>query len=430
MILNEREARDARSKLTDLDEALSQNKMFEPGIIGLPPFVAMKFRELLAAEKSELNKLVTAYENAKTGDYVHLKEKIGNDPGLSLIVARIARGMTQKDLARKLGLKEQQIQRYESDRYRTISLANFKRVATVLGVNWDLSFKSDVLGGWSSITKDVEAVQIKKVLKHAKNHGWFEEASDEKIDTEESFNYLQRYISDHMIKYGSPSLLRTGLNVVDHSEDLLLIAWRARVTRIAEGVIKENSPKFQALDISWLNDLKRLSLKPKGPKLAQEFLLSKGIVLIAEPQIQGLKVDGAAFLVDGIPVIGMTLRHDRLDNFWFTLLHEIGHVILHYKVGLSVGFFDDTENKSVDELELEADDFASNILIPEERWTRSPARITNSSKVIEKFAVGLEIHPAIVFGRVRNERGYTIFSDKIGRGLVRKHLLEKANGNN
>lgn len=430
MILNEREARDARSKLTDLDEALSQNRMFEPGIIGLPPFVAKKFRDLLTAEKSELNKLITAYENAKTGDYINLKEEIGNDPGLSLIVARIARGMTQKGLARKLGLKEQQIQRYESDRYRTISLANFKRVATVLDVNWDLNFKSDVLGGWSSITMGVNAVQIKKVLKHAKDHGWFDEASDGEVNTEESFNYLQRYVSDHMIKYGSPSLLRTGLNVVDHSEDLLLIAWRARVTRIAEGVIKEHSPKFQALDISWLNDLKRLSLKPKGPKLAQKFLLSKGIVLIAEPQIQGLKVDGAAFLVGGIPVIGMTLRHDRLDNFWFTLLHEIGHVILHYKVGLSVGFFDDTENKSVDELELEADAFASNILIPDERWTRSPARITNSSKVIEKFAAGLEIHPAIVFGRVRKERGYTVFSDKVGRGLVRKFLLEKTNGSN
>lgn len=430
MILNEREARDARKQLSKLEEALSEDKVFEPSKIGLPPIVAMKFRDLLNAEKSEVSSLIAAYENAKTGNYSNLKEKIGNDPGLSLIVARISRGLTQKDLARKLGLKEQQIQRYEADRYRTISLANFKRVATVLGVNWDLNFKPDLLGGWHSITKNIEASKIKKVLKHAKDYGWFDEASERGADNEDSFNYLKRYVSDHMFNYGSPSLLRTGLNVVDHSEDLFLIAWRARVTRLAEGVIREHKPKFLALDISWLNDLKKLSLKTNGPKLAQEFLLTKGIVLIAEPQIQGLKIDGAAFLVDGVPVIGMTLRHDRLDNFWFTLLHEIAHVILHYKAGLSTGFFDDTESKSVDELELEADEFASNVFIPDQRWKRSPARITNNSKVIEKFAAGLEIHSAIVFGRVRNERGYKIFADKVGRGLVRKWLLKKTVGRN
>jgi HTH-type transcriptional regulator/antitoxin HigA len=152
-------------------------------------------------------------------------------------------------------------------------------------------------------------------------------------------------------------------------------------------------------------------------------------VLIAEPQIPGMKVDGAAFLLEGVPIIGMTLRRDTVDNFWFTLLHEIGHVILHYRAGLHTGFFDDTETSTVDEIEQEANSFASNVLIPEEQWKRSPVRITKSPAVVERFAKELGINPAIVFGRIQKEReNYAIFSNLIGRGAVKKHLIESSKG--
>jgi Zn-dependent peptidase ImmA (M78 family) len=60
----------------------------------------------------------------------------------------------------------------------------------------------------------------------------------------------------------------------------------------------------------------------------------------------------------------MTLLRDAVDNFWFTLLHEIAHVVLHYRTGLSAGFFDDVTSTEVDELEGEANAFAGNLLIP------------------------------------------------------------------
>ena len=150
-------------------------------------------------------------------------------------------------------------------------------------------------------------------------------------------------------------------------------------------------------------------------------LAEHGIILVIVRHIAGMTVDGAAFLVDETPVIGMTLRHDRVDNFWFTLMHELGHVILHYRSGLSAGFFDSTEDFAVDDLERQADDFASNILIPEDLWVRSPARISKSPEPLERLAAQLGIAPAIVFGRVRMERkNYTIFSNKLGAGKVRR----------
>ena len=154
---------------------------------------------------------------------------------------------------------------------------------------------------------------------------------------------------------------------------------------------------------------------------ARQALASHGISLVVEPQIPGLKIDGAAFIVDGKPVIGMTIRTDTIDNFWFTLLHEIAHVTLHFSTGLSVGFYDQTDkDESVDEQEAEANSFAANLLIPEERWRRSTARIAKSPQVIERFAEELGIHPAIVFGRIRKERGYSLFPNKIGRNSVKK----------
>src|SRR3979409_218180 len=116
VILNEREAREARSRAAEFETALSSATVFEPIVAGLPPHVIDRFRKALKAHKDDLNSLVDAYDSAKNVNYTELKRRAGNDPGLSLIIGRIARGLTQKELARKLGLKEQQIQRYEADR--------------------------------------------------------------------------------------------------------------------------------------------------------------------------------------------------------------------------------------------------------------------------------------------------------------------------
>ena len=89
-----------------------------------------------------------------------------------------------------------------------------------------------------------------------------------------------------------------------------------------------------------------------------------------------------------------------------------------------IGLFDDVTSQEVDEFENEANQFAANLLIPEEVWVRSPARIARAAEPVEKLANQLKISPAIVFGRIRMERNdYRIFSNKLGRGTVRKQLL-------
>lgn len=428
LILSERDAREAKNAIAEIDAALTSEEHFKKIVSGLPLTLVNGYRRTLTSQRQDIQSTLESYEKAKTGDYSDFIKRAGNDIGALLIVARIIKGFSQKDLARRVGLKEQQIQRYEADRYRSITLSGYRRIAQALGVHLKVTI-ADKLEPWFAVQpgliSEYSSEEVKKIIRHAKEYRWFDASSqdEEENDQQES---LQRLVSDHLIKYGSPALLRTGLNANDLSNDLLLVAWKARVTKVAEDIISTRNIVYKEMDISWLPQLAKLSVEPDGPARARDLLLEHGIILVAEPQIQGLKIDGAAFLVEGIPIIGMTLRRDTIDNFWYTLLHEAAHVAIHYRMGLAIGFYDDNDHSSLDEIEKEADDFASNLLIPEDIWKRSPARISKTIEPIEKLAKDLGIHPAIIYGRLQKERNnYTIFTDKLGRGSVRQTLLSQ-----
>lgn len=421
IITNDRQAHDISSALEQISEALSSDQALKSIVQGLPLGVINSVRQSLLTEKDELTALQAAYSEAKAGRPNKLRERVGSDPGGLLVVARITRGWSQKELARHLFIPEQQVQRYEAERYRSISLGNLIRVARTLGVRLSAELPDRSHEHWLPSYEMAQA-EAMKLLKHARAEGWLDKAEQ---SDDSGLSQLKRTVAEHVADHGTPSLQRTGLNVEDKTGDWFLLTWKAQVTRKAQARILRTKLKYKPLEVGWIMELARLSAQDQGPSLAQQFLADHGVILVIERQIAGMNVDGAAFLIDSIPVIGMTLRHDRLDNFWFTLMHELGHVILHYRTGLSAGFFDNTEDFSVDEFEKQADEFASNVFIPEELWIRSPARIAKTPEPVEKLAAQLGIAPAIVFGRVRMERkNYTIFSNKLGAGKVRK-LFEK-----
>lgn len=418
LIASESQAREAALALAELDHALSSEQVLASIVKGLPTQVVNGVRKSLALERREIQELLDAYEQAKAGDFALMRRKAGNDPGAALIVARISRKLSQKELGRKLGLREQAVQRYEAERYRSISLGNYLKFASVLGLDWRIKAGRAESGGWA-LAHEISPGEARKVLRHGRERGWFaHDASDE-----DGLGQLKRHMAEHVVKYGTPSLLRTGLNVIDHSEDWVLLSWKAQVSRRAE-TAADGLPPYRPMEVLWLRDLVHLSAREEGPALAVALLRAHGIILIVEPHITGMRVDGAAFLVGDVPVVALTLRRDSIDNFWFTLLHEIAHIILHYRTGLATGFFDSEEAPSADEMEVEANDFAANLLVLEEVWCRSPARIAKNTAPIEALARQLGIHPAILFGRVRKERGdYSIFSNKIGHGTVKRQLL-------
>jgi HTH-type transcriptional regulator/antitoxin HigA len=207
-----------------------------------------------------------------------------------------------------------------------------------------------------------------------------------------------------------------------------LLAWQARILERARDLSElEELAEFE-LDDRWLPDLVSLTKRQDGAKRARQLLAKKGIALVIEPHLPGSYLDGAAMLGDGgRPVIGLTLRYDRLDNFWFVLLHELGHVFLHLFDGLRFDFFDEESGPDNDSIEAKADKFALEALMPEQLWDQCLSRFALSEEAVRIDADNLGVHPSIIAGRIRKERGnYTILNDLVGQGQVRPQFEEAA----
>ena len=134
-------------------------------------------------------------------------------------------------------------------------------------------------------------------------------------------------------------------------------------------------------------------------------------------------------LPDGNPVIALTLRHDRIDNFWFCLLHELAHVSRHLSLsdGLIVDDLDSAgkKNDTQDKIENEADEMTANGLIPKPFWDKNPVSEKVSTEDVCDMAAKLKIHPAIIAGRIRFERNnYRLLSRLVGNQQIRKHFAD------
>lgn len=202
------------------------------------------------------------------------------------------------------------------------------------------------------------------------------------------------------------------------TDQAALTAWCAAVMLRANAV-DLGKPKSKERGKKVARRLAKLSTHPDGPILAKSELARVGIILILMEHLPGTYLDGAAMCrADGTPVIALTLRHDRIDNFWFTLLHEFCHVSEHLKKDRTL-IIDDLELKSSEEIEDEADRFAQEALIPPAIWDAEASSEMGTEDVIELAGLA-EVHPAIVAGRWQRENNdYRKFARMLGRGEVR-----------
>ena len=179
----------------------------------------------------------------------------------------------------------------------------------------------------------------------------------------------------------------------------------------------------------FLSEVARLSPAEDGPTRARDFLRDHGIALEVVKHLPRTHLDGAALrLVEGRPVIGLTLRYDRIDNFWFTLLHELAHVGLHLGEGDRDAFVDDLALAGAPDGELhtqeaKADDSAAEALIPGAEWDERGLLEAPTGMAVMGLAHRVGVHPAIVAGRVRRETGnYRLLSQFVGTGQVRRQF--------
>jgi HTH-type transcriptional regulator/antitoxin HigA len=223
----------------------------------------------------------------------------------------------------------------------------------------------------------------------------------------------------------APALHRQNVRSSSAEEPYALCAWKTWVLKQAEQQSVAQRFSADRVNDAFTRTLVGLSTLATGPQLVGELLRQQGIRFVVEPHLPGTHLDGAALrTARGEPVIALTLRHDRLDNFWFTLLHELGHVVLHLDEA-DEAFFDEIESTGGD-VEAEADDYASAALIPGEEWAAFRQTGDRSAAAVRAAALRWQVHPAIVAGRLRRElRNYRMLTPLIGNGEVRPRLLPR-----
>lgn len=137
-------------------------------------------------------------------------------------------------------------------------------------------------------------------------------------------------------------------------------------------------------------------------------LADAGVVLVPCPHMPGTGIQGATFWMGpDKAVIMMTLRYGWADIFWFTLFHELGHILLHGRNTVIIeGPVRDPKNQKQ---ELQANTFAMDALIPPKQYQAFLRKNQFYEETINAFAESIEIDPGIVVGRLQHD----------------KHLLEK-----
>lgn len=152
----------------------------------------------------------------------------------------------------------------------------------------------------------------------------------------------------------------------------------------------------------------------------KEILSAEGIAFCIEEKVEKASVDGYSYIEDGTPYIILSKRYDRIDNFAFALMHEVGHIYLHYldcsrsDCKLSIPEYD---NESAEEKEANA--FAANALIPNEEWKNAPKVRVNPAMIQRKYTQWANekgLNKWIVLGRISHETGmYKFRSDESRR---------------
>lgn len=183
-------------------------------------------------------------------------------------------------------------------------------------------------------------------------------------------------------------------------EETSRIAWVKRVENLAkqQTVASFDDTKLEAAIPEILAAAEQVESIVRIPEL----LANLGVHFVIVPHLSKTYLDGAAFYLNGNPVVALTLRYDRIDSFWFTLMHELAHIIL----GHQGAYLDNLDALEENDEETEANEKAADWLIHSQ--TLNEFIIKNkkafSRKAIEEFALDQHRHPGIILGRLHYDK--------------------------
>jgi len=321
-----------------------------------------------------------------------------------------ARGWTQDDLAEITGLSSPVISNIINTK-RSISPDLASSFAAAFGTT--AQFWMNLETSYQLFTESRADVAIARKarlfslapIKEMTKRGWIEETKDLDVLEGRILKFLERSSIDE------ESNLSYAAKKSTVTANPSQVAWVYRAKKIAKGVHAAKFSKKSLADT--LAKLRQLRKNPEDIRLVPKVLAEGGIRLVLIEGLSKGRIDGAAFWLDEFsPVIVLSLRYDRIDHFWFALLHELGHVAnldaLEGKPILDVDLVGENAIPFADKTDVEkrADLFAEDFLVKKNEMEHFIARFRPlySKQRIKNFSARIGVHPAIVLGRLQHRK--------------------------
>ena len=354
-------------------------------------------------------------------------------PGARLREMLEERGWSQVDLATILGGDPKAPNEIIGGR-RSITPRTAGRLAAALGTT--AKYWLDLESAYQLAQVDHDQVEISKRAKifekapvrEMVKRGWIEETKDPaQLEARVLRFFGQRSWAETPDFVPSTARKGTDYATVTPAQR----AWLCRARQLAGAMHAQNFTEKRFGDA--LAQLRLNLQSPEEIRQVPRILADGGVRLVVVQHLDGTKIDGWCFWMNAkSPVVALSMRYGRIDNFWFTLLHELGHIAARDGLGDSGCAIDvDLNGKSSSdaqrpEAEKKADDFARTFLIEPEKLQDFIARvgpIYRPARILG-FAKLHHVHPGIVIGQLQHlgeiSYGY-------GRKMlvdVRKYLLQ------
>lgn len=326
------------------------------------------------------------------------------------------RGWTQVELSEILARPPRLISEIVSAK-RAITPETAKGLAAALSttaefwMNLETSYRlSKASFGASNIVARRARLYAKFPVKEMLRRKWVEASDDLNVLEKNFCTYFAINSLDEIPRF------QHAAKKTEYREDTLRqLAWLNRAEQIAKS-IKVDEFTVEKLKHA-IQQLRGCLADVRAVKQVSAILAKAGVRLVVVEYLPGAKLDGACFWIDNgkFPVIALSLRLDRLDNFWHTLFHELDHVL--HGEGKDKPKVDVIENehssttKPLSKEELRANTSAANYCIPSkalDEWLQRTGRVSSRKNIVD-FAQQLNVHPALVVGQLQH-RGVIPYS--------------------
>jgi len=344
-------------------------------------------------------------------------------PGYFIREELEARGWTQRDLAFVLGMSEQAVNMIVSGK-RGISPDMAKALGEAFGVHpdffanlqkaYEMSRARDPEPGVAKRAKMQSVYPVREMIKR----GWLEETDMAMLEIQ-----LMRFFEKTNLSE-IPHLDHAAKKTSYDETPAVQLAWLFRARQLAKSIAAASYSETRLRDS--LQILRSLVTDPEEARHVPRIIAESGVRFVIVEALPGAKIDGACFWFDNSsPCIAMSLRLDRIDNFWFVLRHEMEHVLRKHGRKQEIIDVDICvpPDDSIPEEEKVANESAAEFCVSRSDLESFVIRKAPffSERDIVGFARRLQIHPGIAVGQIQNK---TARWDLLRRYLVKvRHFV-------